>query len=212
MVLKKMPIFRMYRLTIDKENREQFVQAGVHNLLTSKQNEPGTLAMFATHGDLDGTDNYIFELYQDDEHYNIHANSPQFAQYGQVAQKILKEKSVHELRPQYILTDNKPYVVSGGNQYVGQLLELKTSEQNVSKLKMFMEQISHIKNGALMSYAATLDESKNWMILNVYRNLADLKTSSLSNNSLIKDVVVSDKLLFVDTMVSQSGIEYGKDR
>lgn len=213
MGLSKTPIFRMYRLKVDAENQSQFVKAGIHNLLTSHKNELGTLAMYATHAESQEATNYIFELYQDAKQYKIHAASPHSKAYGQVAQKILKEQEVYELSPQYLMSKDGAFTVSGNNNgFVGQLLELHVPSQSTKKfeeqLKASIRQEIAAAKGALVSYAAVTGESNRWIVMNIYRDRASLNSNRLINKVSIASWVVSKKLLYVDTMVSQGRIEY----
>jgi len=214
MNLTKAPIFRMYRLTVAPDDRQSFVKEGNHNMLTSHQNESGTLAMYATNADEGGTINYIFELYKDLDSYQVHANSPQFKQYGQLAQKVLKEREMRELTPEYLMSKPTAFAISGENDYVGQLLEFQLKENTISQfekqLPIIMKQLIETDNGPQISYAATTDESKeHWILLNVYPDQASLKadTSILEPlNDLI--TVQNSQQLQIDTMVGQSEIQY----
>ena len=74
MNLETAPILRLYKLEIDSKNREKYLQVGKDNMLTSIENEPGTVFMETGHEDEAGSINYVFECYQDMAKYNIHAN------------------------------------------------------------------------------------------------------------------------------------------
>ncbi|WP_334332877.1 hypothetical protein [Companilactobacillus sp. HBUAS59544] len=102
MNLKQAPIFRMYKLVIDSNNRQAFLDEGENNFQTSFETEANTLMMLSAHLDTVGTTNFVFEIYKDNTSYQIHANSPQFKQYGQLAQKIVKDKSLQELEPVFL--------------------------------------------------------------------------------------------------------------
>lgn len=215
MELTKRPIFRMYKLMIDRTDRKVFASEGTHNMTTSIQNEAGTLAMFATHEDGAGTTNYIFELYQDSDSYRVHADSPQFKQYGQVAQKVLTGREVHELKLRFLNTKEAPLKVSGVNDYAVHLAEITIAKKSV---KQFHEQLNQaltdaIANeaGTLACYAATTDDSQtDWVILSVYRDVSAQNVHAEKTNPELAKLIVSQNnhQLHVDTMVSQGKLEY----
>ncbi|MQS89712.1 putative quinol monooxygenase [Companilactobacillus mishanensis] len=93
------PLFRLFILKIKADKRTNFAEVGKKNLLTSIENESGTLAMYTGHVDDAGTDNRVVELYQDEANYQIHANSPQFKAFREVAGKVVVEQSQIPLTP-----------------------------------------------------------------------------------------------------------------
>jgi Uncharacterized conserved protein len=133
--LLKKPIFSLYKLTIDPKNQQAFLAEGVNNLITSYQNESGTLMMVATHEDEAGSVNYIFEMYQDDASYQIHAASPQFQHYAKLAQKVVQSKEIHKLSLERLHTSNQPLEIKGENPYFVRLLEVTVNHNNVKFLK-----------------------------------------------------------------------------
>ncbi|WP_338214260.1 putative quinol monooxygenase [Companilactobacillus muriivasis] len=202
MKLTEVPILRMYHLTIDGSKRDDFLAAGVHNLLTSHKEEPGTLAMYDTHSDDAGIDNFVVELYQNNDQYQIHANSPQFKAYGQVAQKVVTDKSMQELHPQFLRTNDDDLVVSEQNDYYLKLTNFSISADMVVKFK------GELKNYQPEStvYLATIDSSEtDWLSLELVKDdsesVLDQSIRRFSNESDIK-------LLKVDSLVSQSKVEF----
>lgn len=202
MRLIEVPILRMYHLTIDGSKRDDFLAAGVHNLLTSHEEEPGTLAMYATHLDTAGIDNFIVELYQNNDQYLVHANSPQFKAYGQVAQKVVTDKSMQELHPQLLKTNDEDLIVSEQNDYYLKLTNFSLNTDMVAKFK------AELKNYQPEStfYLATIDSSKiEWLSLELVKDdsesLLDQRIKQFSNKSDIK-------LLKVDSLVSQTNVEF----
>lgn len=216
MKLLTAPIFRMYKLAINEADRKHFFQEGSNNLLTSFQNEPGTLSMFATHADPKGTVNFVFEVYKDLKNYDIHAKSPQFKHYGKVAQKVIQKHEVEELQPKYFLAKDGPLAVVGGKDIIGQLVQIKmdNSENDfVQKLKLLMNQLHETETGTLISYAATKEKSSDeWVLWNVYPNKADFDLGQTE----IKDFLDKLKLTYqiqkltIDTMINQGEIQYSE--
>lgn len=204
MELQVKPILRMYELTIDQKNRDSFVKEGTHNLLTSHANESGTLAMYATHLDQAGTKNFVFELYQNLEQYQIHANSPQFKQYGQLAQKVLTGHTMQELQPQFLTTNSTDLAISGENDYVIRMTKLTLPE---TKVKTFKEDLKKLNLSAAAVYAATIGENDlNWIILEVTR--PNELSAALSELIKSESEISTEQLLKVDTMVSQANLKF----
>ncbi|MFC6177016.1 putative quinol monooxygenase [Companilactobacillus huachuanensis] len=203
MRLTEIPILRMYHLTIDESQREVFETAGVQNLLTSHQNEIGTLAMYATHLNGQETENYVFELYQDESQYQIHANSSQFKAYGQVAQKVVKDKGLQELQPQYIQTSNSNMAVSGQNDYFIELTTFTSPSDTVQKL---VEKLAKTSISGTYYVAAVDAVKKQWLCLELLRENQVSQISSILDQAISSDRIT--KLLKVDTMVSQANIGF----
>jgi len=217
MELTERPIFRMYKLMIDRTDRQAFVKEGTDNMTTSIKNEAGTLAMFATHEDGAGTTNYIFEMYQDSDSYKIHADSPQFKHYGQVAQKILTNREVHELQLQFLNTKEAPLKASGVNDYAVHLSEITIAKESVQQFreqlaKALAESVTN-EAGALSIYAATTDDRQtDWIILSVYRDVSAQNEHAEKTNPELAKLIVgqNNHQLHVDTMVSQGKLELNK--
>lgn len=204
MKLTQTPILRMYHLTIAQTDQTAFVDEGTHNMFTSFENEPGTLAMYATHSDKLGESNFIFELYQDLAHYQIHANSPQFKQYGQLAQKVLTGRKMIELQPELILT-NEQNKVSGVNDNQVVLSEFTLQENAVNDFLTGLKKLTTTDIGTAVYVAAKNVEKTEWMSLEVNPSKDN---SALQQLIQTFQVTKTTRKLTVDTMVNRSDIEY----
>lgn len=128
MELRKPPIMRIFHLTVDQKDVVAFNQEGVNNMTTSIENEPGTLLMFDGHDDQSGTSNYVIECYQDAAHYEIHANSPQFNHYKQIAKNIITGTTVNNLNPQFLKVTSPAIKTMDHNHYYAHLLEINSQD------------------------------------------------------------------------------------
>lgn len=214
MELTKTPIFRMYKLTISKDDREKFIEEGKHNLTTSIQNEPGTLAMYSSHEDDSGTTNYIFEIYQDIEHYQIHADSPQFKSYGEVAKQILKGREIFELTPEFLFIDQE-YQVSGLNNFVFQLYDFTIDESKVKHIKHLLDEelVSSydIAKGIATFHAAALNvEQTHWIFLIIYKDQAVVNVAGNRVAELLSDAGAefTFRNLKLDIIVSHEALQF----
>lgn len=220
MKLTKAPILRLYHLTIESKDKQKFEDEGVRSMTTSIKNEAGTLFMMASHEDQAGTSNYVLECYQDLSHYQVHAASPQFKHYGQVAQKVLAGRAMFELTPQLVATKPEKLMVTGNNNYYLRLLALSLKNNGQARfakalrneLKMAVAQ----EKGVKAALAGTLPQKSNeWRILEVYQDQATyqkhlqtewFKDFSQQIEPLIAKVTIHE--LKVDTLVDQGQIEY----
>lgn len=206
MVVNQQLIFRRYQLQINVTDQARFAAEGQYNMTTSLVTEPGTLAMYATHTDQVGTHNVIFELYRDPASYQIHANSPQFKRYGQLAQTVVTKKSIDELHLQHIVSPPAGLMVSGTN--TNQVLSLDFTiapELNTQFETDLASQIA-VRKQQLALYTATfVDQTTHWLILLTYLNQHDLANYSDQWLIWLKTYTecIIKTVLDVDTMVMQ---------
>lgn len=206
MKLTQPPIFRMYHLTIEHKDQKAFVAEGTHNMFTSIENEPQTLAMYATHSDELGESNFIFELYQDSDSYQVHANSPQFKRYGQLAQQVLVGRHMYELHPQLLLTSDNDIKVNGSDVPVT-LTEFTLKSDKIDTFKNNLQQLVPANIGKAIYVATQGDSETNWISLEV----GDLNDQSILQQLIQENQkTFSQRHLIFDTMVSQPLIEYRK--
>ncbi|WP_300558065.1 antibiotic biosynthesis monooxygenase family protein [Companilactobacillus sp.] len=214
MELMKAPLFRMYKLTINADDRDKFVEEGEHNLLTSVRNEPGTLAMYATHEDEAGTTNYVFEIYLDEERYQVHANSPQFKSYSQLAQQVITDREVHQLHPAYLSISNG-FEVAGINYSPVELYDLTIAKDKVKHLKHLLSEegvasFEELRGFSTFNVASVDEDETHWIILTIFKDRANQNKSKSWLLDLLNDSTAKYQLhqLVVDTMVSQDKLEY----
>lgn len=197
-------IFRMFNLKIDASDRDEFVKVGRHNLTTSLANEPGTLTMYATHADPAGTDNYIFEVYQDENAYDIHAHSPQFKDFTSMAKDVIKGRSVTQLVPQLLLEQPAGFTVEDGQSTV-QLnkatlpsAELKTL---LPKLRQAVSNDPHF----LACLVGVDKESPEQVVL-----LANHDSAGVAHQyaDLLPGKAIN---LYPDTIISHGGLDFEAD-
>lgn len=220
MKLTEAPILRLYHLTIATKDKTKFEKEGFHNMTTSIKNEPGTLLMAATHEDKAGTSNYVLECYQDIAHYQVHAASPQFKHYGQVAQAVLTGRNMFELKPQLIATKPQRLMITGQNAYYLRLLALSLNagqeDEFAAALRTELKTAVAQEEGVKAALAGSLQQNtQEWRILEIYQDKAayeqHLQTSWFKLfGKQIKPAVSKAKVheLIADTLVDQGKIDY----
>lgn len=205
-------IFRRYQLQIDSSDRDRFVAEGVHNMTTSLAVEPGTLAMYATHLDVAGTNNFIFELYQNQAEYEVHANSSQFKQYGRLAQSVVQHKAVDDLQLQDASRSPETINVSGPNTKQMLMLDFKVApDLRAHFTSALHDQCRVVSDQVQICYAATfVDNPNHWLLMLVFNDHQQLVRTAQSWSTWLNPYtsLVSEQVLKVDTMVVQADFSY----
>lgn len=205
-------IFRRYQLQIDSSDCDRFVAEGVHNMTTSLAVEPGTLAMYATHLDVAGTNNFIFELYQNQAEYEVHANSSQFKQYGQLAQSVVQHKAVDDLRLEYASRSREKINVSGPNSKQMLMLDFKVApDLRAHFTSALHDQCRVVRDQVQICCAATFADNPNhWLLMLVFNDHQQLVRTAQTWSTWLNPYtnLVSDQVLKVDTMVARADFGY----
>lgn len=222
MKLKNAPLLRLFKLKINLADREKFEKAGMINLTTSIQQEKGTLAMYSAHLDETGTENIVIESYQDEVHYQKHANSTQFKMFSDIASQAVIEKSLINLSPELLLEKTtalhelKP---------VRAILKITSIEIEPDRVKEFREaSLSAVKRsfeneaGLLVTYIASVDGDLNqWIFGEIYRSDEDYQAHLQTMN--FKKYVTDTKKMVLnkrveepisDVLVNQGGLFFEK--
>lgn len=216
MKLHKTPIFRMYNLKVDPDNLKEFEEAGENNFFTSYKKESGTLAMYASHDEKDASKNVVFELYKDDKHYQKHADSDQFKAYGQVAQKVVTGKELHELSPEFIETQSGSNKVSGDNDFHIRLeqFSLKNIDEADFKKKIVDEISTQMgfHTETISTYLARIErDSENfWLLMEVFKDRPALDEFHLNLKRIFPEVIEHDEIdiLKVDSMIRHRALHF----
>lgn len=198
-------IFRMFNLKINASDRAEFLKVGRHNLTTSIKTEPDTLTMYATHADSAGTDNYIFEVYQDENAYDIHSHSPQFKNFAEMAKKVVKEKTIVQLTPELLVEQINGFTIMD-SQAIVQLNQVNlTKNQLASLLPQLRQAVKNDPQFYACLVGSDVDNPEKITILTTYQNQA----AAEHHHSLF-----SGTLLFLhpDTIVSHGGLDYKNHR
>lgn len=205
MELSQTMLFRMYQLQIKAQDQGRFVEEGTHNMTISHQNEPGTLAMIASHADKLGTDNYVFELYKNQASYQIHAESPQFKRYGKFASQVLIGRSMTELQLEYRKNPEKSLSITNNDSKLLMFdfsLKSESSEVEknlITKLKQYNQQ-------TFSQYLARYrDNSLHKLLLIAISDSQNIKIIDQDFRDYLRQITssLSIQILFIDTLVAQ---------
>ncbi len=214
------PLFRLFKLKITADQRANFLAAGRQNLLTSLANEPGTLAMYATHADELGVENDVVEVYRDAPSYDIHANSPQFAAFKAIAKQAVVQQEVVNLTPVLLLEQPQPLRISTNAEQVVWLLEVSVKP---GKAAAYRQVIMRTMQAVLATEPGTLTlkigheatDSQKWVIFAVFQDAAAEQAHGQSaagkqyqTDSQTLVAQTRSTRLFGDTLVQRGGLVF----
>ncbi|PGH21199.1 antibiotic biosynthesis monooxygenase [Fusobacterium polymorphum] len=216
--LQAAPIVRFFELTTDPQKRANYSQVGVENLTTSIKNEKGTLAMYTSHKKDDPNLSYVVEIYENEDAYKIHANSPQFKKFSEMAKTTLIGRKVFETNPQFLAEKPEALYVEKNKDYQVNLAEVTVLREKNKEFKDIvtdeMKQSMQKEEGVIVMYAATLKEDPNkWFFFEIYKNndayLRHRETPHFKNYiEKTKDMATDKKVkeLEGDTLVNKGGL------
>ena len=212
------PITRLFHLQRSFNSIAEFDRVGEHNLTTSIEVEPGTLAMYSTRVPDDATDLYEFEVYADDAAYQVHAASPQFKAFVNMAATSLTGREVIELVPQLLLEKPEAICVTGAITVEPHLVYVDVKdgkeEEFLAACGANMRKAIEAEPGVLIMYATKRAERPNrWVFWEVYADadayVAHRETDHFKQYLEATEALVEGKEFFVlaaDTLVSKGSL------
>ena len=205
---------RLFKLGRNLNNRDEFNKVGENNLVTSIREEEGTLAMYSTHLPDDEAMCYVFEVYASEDAYNVHAASPQFKAYVNMAATTLTSREVFSLVPELMCEKREGLMVLDGTAaprccfvtILPDKLE-KFREAVFANMRTSVE----AEPGVLVLYAASMaDDPLSWVFWEVYaseeayeahRNTEHFKTYIANTADCLSEKELVP--LVADTLVSK---------
>jgi len=171
------PLFRVFRLKVKPTKLAAFLAAGQHNLQQSIATEPGTLAMYTGHTDDAGTDNVVLEVYRDVASYNVHANSPQFNAFKQVAAQAVVSQTLTALRPQVLVEQGPALRATEQPHEIVHLAEFTVATDQLMSFKSTVlganDQVMVATQGLVVSYWGQVsDDPQHWLQVTIFKDSA----------------------------------------
>lgn len=166
-------IFRLFRLGLDLDYKEEYKQIGYTNFTQSMALEPGTLAMYGSHLSEDYSQQIVVECYDNEEAYQKHIQSSHFKTFVGLAQKALTSREVVTLVPQILLQKPTALRIFDDKQLAVRLATVTVSDSKAfSEIVLPEMQTSMEKeDGVLVMYAGTdVDNPDTWYFFEVYQN------------------------------------------
>ncbi|MBR3225807.1 MAG: antibiotic biosynthesis monooxygenase [Atopobiaceae bacterium] len=165
-------ITRLFKLGRKLDNAEEFNRVGEANLTTSVDTEPGTLAMYSTHLADDPAMCYVFEVYADDDAYQVHASSAQFKAYVDMAADNLTSREVCQVRPELMLEKPEGLKVCDGNASPRCcFVQIKPKKLDAFREAVFANMRTSVEKepGVLYLYACSFaDDPLHWVFWEGY--------------------------------------------
>lgn len=211
-------ITRLFKLIRNMDMEQAYNEVGSHNLTTSIKVEPGTLAMYGTHVPDDPATCYVFEVYADDEAYNVHAASEHFGAFVKMAGEVLTGREVYPVTARLMLEKNEPLFVDGPNSIEPHLVFVDVKpggeEAFLAAITANMRTAIEVEPGVLVMYATTLADNPNrWVFWEVYADsdayAAHRETQHFKDYIAATEDIVEGKEFFVltaDTLVSKGSL------
>lgn len=219
-ILNQAPLFRLFKLTADRNRLEEFAQVGHHNLTTSIKTEAGTLAMYTAQDPSDSAVNYVVEVYRDEDSYLRHVTSEQFQAFASFAKDGLTDRAVYQLTPQLLLEKEAPLFSEKASNLSVRLAEVAVNPADNAAFKAIvsqeMKEAMDKEAGVLVMYAGTLaDQANVWRFVEIYQDEAAYgahrQTEHFKTYIEKTAPMVTDKQLHVlkaSVLVNQGGLRY----
>ncbi|MFD1244264.1 putative quinol monooxygenase [Paralysiella testudinis] len=167
------PLVRIFELSVHPAEQAAFANVGIDNLSTSIRNEPGTLAMYAAQRTDRPSEHIVVEIYRDEAAYRIHADSPQFKRFAEVAKNALAGRKMWETEPQFLMEKPTALYAINNQRLKINLAEITVKpEHNAAFRKIVMDEMRQSmaqERGVLAMYAVTLKNAPNeWRFFEIY--------------------------------------------
>lgn len=211
-------ITRLFKLVRNMDYEQQFNEVGYNNLTTSIKVEPGTLAMYSTHVPDDLATCYVFEVYADDDAYNVHVASDHFQAFAKMAGQVLVDRAVYQLVPRLMVEKDEPLMVEVPNEMEPHLVYVDVKpggeEAFLAAITANMRTAVEVEPGVLVMYATTLADNPNrWVFWEVYANAeayaAHREAQHFKDYLAATEDLVAGKefhVLAADTLVSKGSL------
>ncbi|MFC6274043.1 putative quinol monooxygenase [Levilactobacillus tangyuanensis] len=208
------PLFRLFKIKIDGDQQARFATVGRQNLLTSHANEPGTLAMYSTRLLSDPSEKRVIEMYRDEASYDVHAHSPQFAAFRSMAQDVVRESKVINLRPALVLERSEPLTATGDAGYRLELTEVTVkADQGQPFKKLLVDSQRHLfkteSEVLVTAVGQSMVDPQSWVIFRV--SCGEAATQAAVDQDYQRQVAnlvdhTETVQLAAETLVTQGGL------
>lgn len=168
-----MLVMRLFELTALPEKLEEFSAVGVHNLMSSLEKEVGTFFMASTYEAGQPSKKVVFEIYQDDEAYQVHVVSEHFGQFAAFTKDSFSERLVHTLVPEVTVEKVEQKAFSDASGLHLRLARVRVAQENAAAFKAIVaEEMAtsvEVEAGVLALLAGRDSEDlSQWYFFEVY--------------------------------------------
>lgn len=171
------PIIHLFCLTVADGNQSRFQAIGLKNLTTSQEQEPGTLAMYASPIKGQETVSYVFEVYRSEEDYQIHRASPQYRYFVTEAGPLMTERQAYDVQPIFLQEKLPAGQWTQPNDFYLKFAQLEVKEEGIGDFQAIVteEMVASMEKetGVLAMYAmADTQKSNHFYFFEVYADEA----------------------------------------
>ncbi|MFC6202165.1 putative quinol monooxygenase [Lactiplantibacillus nangangensis] len=219
-MMTQVPLFRLFNLRLKASEKAAFAKVGEQNLLTSIQQEPGTLAMYTGHLDDLGIENRVLELYRDQASYEVHAKSPQFQTFKTVAGRAVVDQSVMALTLLLLLEQDPALRTVAPTQQVVVLTELMAQPTATAELQVLVKSavrraIAAETRLVTAYFGQVMAEPQKFVLFEVFQDdaayqqhqqNADVKAFKQASQSLITQATTT--MIKPDVLVTQGQLTF----
>lgn len=169
------PIFKIARLTIAKDDRDEYIRQAENNMHASIPAEEGTLLIGSGHDDAKGEDNYEIELFRNKGAEDLHIAASHADDFAEIVDNISSDKKVINLKPEVITTHAQKALNSYADNFVMRLVKVevkagKEEEYAHSVKKEMTTSIASEPGMEIMMSGTNKDNPNEWYFVEVYAN------------------------------------------
>lgn len=168
-------VFKMHLIKTAPDNHDQYLNASRGDMITAVAIEDGTLGMYSSHQPDDITNNFAFEVFNDEKSYQAHRQAPTYQQFDQQLADIIVDHQVIDLAPQFMSHQDVALNISTPNDLWINIVSISVAADHLADFKKVVAaQLDNaIKSdpGILAIYAGTKEgQPTEWVIYEVFQS------------------------------------------
>lgn len=168
-------VFKMHLIKTAPDTHEQYLNVSRGDMITAVAIEDGTLGMYSSHQPTDITINYAFEVFNDENAYQLHRQSAQYQQFDQQLAGVVVDHQVIDLTPQFMSHQDAALNISTPNGLWVNIVSITVADDHLADFKRVLaaqlEKAIKGDPGILAIYAGTKRNRPNeWVIYEVFQS------------------------------------------
>lgn len=169
------PIFRITKLNIAKNDRDEYVREIEKNMHASIPAEEGTLVIGSGHADAQGEENYEVELFRNSLAEDLHIAASHADDFAETINRIATAKEVIDLKPEVITTKSQRALNSYADNFVMRLIKVEVKANSSDKFahavkKEITTSMASEPGMEIMMSGTNQKNANEWYFVEVYVN------------------------------------------
>lgn len=169
------PIFRITKLNIAKNDRDEYVREIEKNMHASIPAEEGTLVIGSGHSDAQGEENYEVELFRNSLAEDLHIAASHADDFAETIDRIATAKEVIDLKPEVITTKSQRALNSYADNFVMRLIKVEVKADSSDKFahavkKEITTSMASEPGMEIMMSGTNQKNANEWYFVEVYVN------------------------------------------